>query len=145
MTGVGETTVPLALLVAIDAYRVALDNADRWCRFHEDVPPPPPALGAGCESCAQPARVRKAIALMCKALGEPPPVRRYTVDTTGQPHPVSGMFPVFSTLSDRPIRGLYAPGDAAGAQAAILRELDVRGETGPFTVEVAIRGCRHDQ
>jgi hypothetical protein len=135
----GEMLVPLPLALAVEAARVALDHATDLCRFHGDVPPAKPGSWASaCGSCEQPARVRKALALLRRVSGEQPPPRRYVVDGTTDPHPVSGLYPVVG------IRGLFAPADPERAGAVIVRELEVRGELGPFDVLVTVKGGTHE-
>lgn len=48
---------------AVRAANEALDGADQECRFHGTTPPDR-EFGGGCESCAQPARVRAARAAL---------------------------------------------------------------------------------
>jgi hypothetical protein len=133
MTMTDEVTLPLA--VAIDAARKALEGAEQTCRYHGDVPPTKPGGWTGsCDSCEQPARVRKALALLRRALDEPPPTRRYVVDTTRRPHQANGLYRVDG------VSALWAPADAEQARALILRELEVRGEVGPFDVVVTVVG-----
>lgn len=123
--------------LALSAARDALDAAEQLCRLHGDVPPARPGGWTGaCDSCEQPARVRKALALLRAAAGEDPPPRRYRVDTTAAPCRVSGLFPVIGP-GGRPVR-LFAPGDAAMAAKVIARELEARGELGPFDLIITV-------
>lgn len=132
--------VSLPLAVAVDAAYKALDAAEQTCRIHGDVPPAKPGgWTSACDSCEQPARVRKALALLRRVTGEPAPTRRYAVDASTRPHRVSGLFRVEG------IRGLFAPADAEQAREVIMRELEARGEVGPFNVVVAISRCGHEQ
>lgn len=130
--------VPLPLARAVSAARDALEAADDLCRWHGDVPPSKPGAWTGsCETCEQPARVRKALTLLRNAAGEPPPPRRYWVDTDAPPCRVSGLYPVVG-VSGRTVRGLFAPADEHQARLVIARELEMRGEVGPFDLVVTI-------
>lgn len=138
----GEVIVPLPLAFAVEAARLALNGADTLCRFHGDVPPSKPGPFTGsCGSCEQPARVRKALALLRAVGGEDPPPRRYLIDDTAPPHRVSGLYPV-EGLHGRPISGLFAPADPDQAAQVIGRELEARGEAGPFLLIITTRGER---
>lgn len=131
----GEAIVPLPLALAVRAAYEALEQAPATCRFHGDVPPAKPGgWTSACDSCEQPARVRKALALLRNAYGLPHPPRWYTVDDTAEPHRVSGLFPV------ERIRGLFAPADVDQAREVIERELSARGEVGPFEIAVTLKG-----
>lgn len=135
-----EVVIPPVLGLALVAVKDALEQAPQECRYHGDVPPSKPGgWTSSCDSCEQPARVRKALALLRRAAGEPPPPRRYVVDTTAPPGPVSGLYPVLGT-GGQPIRGLRAPGDADQARKALAAELERRGEVGPFDLLVTIKG-----
>lgn len=142
--GLADFVVPPELGLALDAVRTALENAADTCRYHGDVPPSKPGPFTGsCDSCDQPARVRKALALLRRLGGEQPPVRRYQVDADAIPHQVSGLYPVHGAHG-RLVRGLFAPDDAEQAARTIVRELEARGELGPFDVLVTIRGGDDD-
>jgi hypothetical protein len=136
-----EWFLPMPVALAIETARTALDHAVAVCRLHGDVPPAKPGgWSSACDSCEQPARVRKALAYLRALVGEPPPPRRYEVDATdatGRPHRVSGLYRV------EKIQGLWAPADEEQAREVILRELDVRGERGPFDVVVTIKRGDH--
>lgn len=130
--------LPLPVAVAMQAARDALEHANPLCRFHGDCPParygPGAGRGTGCEECAQPARVRRALAYFRALTGEPPPPRRYQLDIAGGPHRVSGGYKVLG------VAGLWAPADQAAAAALIERTLADRGELGPFDVLLTIPG-----
>jgi hypothetical protein len=137
--GLADFVLPAPLGLALEAARVALDHADPVCRLHWDVPPSRPGPWTGsCGMCEQPARVRRALALLRRLAGEPVPVRRYVVDATAEPDRVAGLFPVL-TGAGQPIRGLRAPDDPARAAAVLVAELERRGELGPFDLLVTIK------
>jgi hypothetical protein len=138
--GLADFLLPPPIGLAFEAARIALDHAVAECRLHWDVPPTRPGPFTGsCGPCEQPARVRRALALMRRCSGELPPPRRYVVDDTAEPARVSGMVPVL-TDAGVPIRGLLVPPFADQATRVIERELEVRGEVGPFDLLVTLKG-----
>lgn len=138
--GLRDFVLPAPIGLALEHARIALDHAATECRLHWDVPPTKPGPFTGsCGWCEQPARVRKALALLRQLAGEHPPPRRYVVDATAEPGKVSGLYPVL-TDAGVPIRGLRAPDDADQAARVLTAELERRGELGPFDLIITIKG-----
>jgi hypothetical protein len=139
--GLADFLLPPPIGLALEHARIALDHAAAECRLHWDVPPTAPGpFSSSCAWCEQPARVRKALALLRRISGEPPPPRRYVVDATDEPGPVSGLYPVL-TPAGVPIRGLRAPADPEQAGRVLAAELERRGELGPFDLLVTVKGA----
>jgi hypothetical protein len=132
--GLSDFVVPAPLGLAVEVARDALDHAEDLCRYHGDVPPAKPGSWAGsCGSCEQPSRVRRALALMRRLAGELPPPRRYVIDADRPAHPITGLYPVVG------VRALFAPADPEQARVVIERELETRGELGPFDLILTIK------
>ena len=139
---VALTELPLPVALAITAAKEALEHAPQTCRFHGDCPPAKPGPHTGrCDSCEQPARVRRALAYFRGLTGEEPPARRYVVDTASAPHRVSGGYRVLGHAGGTGVSGLWVPADPGLAAALIIRTLEERGEVGPFELQVSLNGA----
>lgn len=130
-----STQLPAPVAAALAAARAVLEGSPQTCRFHGDCPPTGSGTGPGwCEACVHPRKVRRALAYFRALTGEPPPPRFYSLDVMAGPHRTSGGYKVVG------VPGLWAPADVDKARRLIVRELEARGELGPFDVRVSVPG-----